>query len=129
MGVVFADMPMPQSLISKEDAVEPEKQNKDVSLTNSTVIPKDQDVMISWKTNNPKILSYEICVGTVAGRWDQLISQLGKDVRAIKLPDLSPDITSLFVEFSYRVPSEIMTDHHESSECVVLYEALEISRV
>ena len=108
--------------------MEHKEPNEDVSLTSSTVIPKCQDVVISWKTNNPEILGYEICVGTVAGKWDQLISQIGKDVRAIKLPDLSPDITKLFVEFSYTVPSNT-TNHHESSETVLLYEAWEISRV
>lgn len=101
---------------------------KDVVIISSDVIPKDQDVVISWKSNNPRILGYEICVGTVAGQWDQLDSQFGKDVRSIKLPELSPDITSLFIEFSYTISSET-TDHHESSICVMLHEALKISRV
>jgi hypothetical protein len=127
-GIVFEDIPASHSLISKEGVVESKEPNNDVSLTSSTVIPKGQDVLISWKTNNPEILGYEICVGTVAGRWDQLVSQLGKDVRAIKLPDLSPDITKLFIEFCYSIPSNT-THHHESSETVLLHEAWEISRV
>ncbi|MDC8450239.1 MAG: hypothetical protein LV473_18065 [Nitrospira sp.] len=105
---------------------------RDICLTSPAVISKDQDVVVSWKTSNQEILGYEICVGTAAGQWDQLICQVGKDVRAIKLPGLSPDITQLFVEFSYTINSEIPSEamhHHESSESVVLHEAWEISRV
>lgn len=136
MVLSFTDMPtrLALSLMSKEDAVEIKEPNtvKDVYLTSAAVVPKDQDVVVSWKTDNQNILGFEVCVGTSPGLWNQLNSRLGKDVRAIKLPGLSPDITMLFVEFSYIVPSEVPSEtmhHHESSESVLLHEAWEISRV
>jgi hypothetical protein len=116
-------------LISKEEAMKPKA---DVFITSPAVIPKDQDVVISWKTDNQEILGFEVCVGRSPGLWDQLDSHLGKDVGAIKLPGLQPDITRLFVEFSYTIPSKVASDtmhHHESSESVLLHEAWEISRV
>lgn len=109
---------------------------EDVSLTSPNVIPKDQDVLISWKSINQEILGYEICVGTVAGVWDVCHCEVGKDVREIKLPGLPYNLTPLFVEFSYTIPAETVhsipshTMHdHESSESVLVHEAWEISRV
>ena len=97
-------------------------------ITSPAVIPMDQDVVVSWKTSDQQILGFEICIGTSQGKWDQFSARIGKDVRAIKLPELSPDIKSLFVEFSYIIPSE-STLHHKDFESVVLHEAWKISRV
>ena len=98
-------------------------------ITSPAVIPMDQDVVLSWKTSNQEIQCYEICIGASPGIWDQFSARIGKNVRAIKLPELSPDIKSLFVEFSYIIPSESTSSHHEDFESVVLHEAWKISRV
>jgi hypothetical protein len=101
-----------------------------VHITSSTTLPKNQDVVISWKTDNQEILGYEIRIGAEAGRWDILNSRLGRELREIKLPGLPDHLTSLYVEFGYIVPSHSMDSDHETTENVLLSETpFKISRV
>lgn len=102
----------------------------DVVITSPCSLPKNQDVVISWKTDNQEILAFEIRIGTEPGRWDILNSRLGRDLREVKLPGLPESMTPLYMEFGYVVPSSSMMTGHESSENVLLSEEpLKITRV
>jgi len=101
-----------------------------VLITSPTTIPKNQDVAIAWKTDNARILGFEVRIGTVAGRWDIFTSRIGKDLREIRLPCLPQDLTTLYVEFGYIVPSIATMHGHASTENVLLTEnPLKITRV
>lgn len=101
-----------------------------VFITSPTTIPKNQDIVISWKTDSQEILGYEIHIGTEAGQWDVLSSRLRKDLREIRLPDLPQYMTPLYVEFGYLVPSDEMILGHDHSENVLLCEEpLELTRI
>jgi hypothetical protein len=101
-----------------------------VSITSPTTIPKNQDVVIAWKTDDADILGFEIRIGTVAGQWDVFSGRLGKDLRETRLPALPQNMTPLFVEFGYIVSSSAMNQGHASTENVLLNEEpMEITRV
>jgi hypothetical protein len=100
-----------------------------VVITSSTTIPKNQDVVIEWKTDDPYILGFEIRIGRIAGQWDVISRKLGKDLREIRLSAPPQDMTPLFVEFGYIISSDATKQDHESTENVLLSEEpLVISR-
>lgn len=102
----------------------------EVTITSPTTIPKNQDVGISWETDHQEILGFEIRIGTEAGKWDIFNSRLGRDLRQVKLPGLPDNLTPLYIEFGYIVPSDSMMEGHATSENVLLSEEpMTISRV
>ncbi len=101
-----------------------------VFITSPTTIPKNQDLVISWKTDDQGILGYEIRIGTTPGQWDIFSSRLRTDLREIRLPGLPQHMTPLYVEFGYIVPLDAMPLDHEHSENVLLCEEpLVITRI
>jgi len=101
-----------------------------VSITSPTTIPKNQDIVIAWKTNDADILGFEVRIGTVAGQWDVFSGRLGKDLRETRLSALPQNKTPLFVEFGYTVSSSATVQGHESTENVLLNEEpFQITRV
>lgn len=94
----------------------------DVVITSADCQPKNQDVVISWKVENPEIVAFEIRIGTQKGYWDILNSRLGKDLREIKLPGLPETLTPLYVEFGYTIPSGSMMEEHDGYANVLLSE-------
>lgn len=101
-----------------------------VALISSTTVSKNEHVVIAWQTDNPEIVSFDIRVGTQGGRWDILSATVGNRVREIRLPSLPPDLTPLFLEFGYTIPSGTGMHGHTHYENVLLTEnPIEISRV
>lgn len=102
----------------------------DVVITSPTSLPKNQDVVVSWKANNPDIVGFEIRIGTGDGRWDILNCRLGKDLREVRLPGLPETLTPLYMEFGYIVPSSSMMTGHESyANALLSEEPLKFTRV
>lgn len=108
---------------------------EDVSVTCPSTIPKGQDVVISWQTYNTEILGFQISIGTTSGLSDLFTGQFGKNVRAVSLPDLPSDITTLYIEFSYTVPYAPSLEDakiqglHDNSEIRLLWEEpLQVTR-
>ncbi len=101
---------------------------EDVCIKCSATISKDQEVIISWETNNPEIMGFEISIGTAVGKWDLFTGQFRKDFREVRLPGLSHDLESLYVEFRYIVPYLHSENEpvHASSKVTQEYDRYEI---
>ena len=101
-----------------------------VSLISSTTVSKNEQVVIAWKTDNPEIVSFDIRIGTPGGRWDVLSATVGQRVSEIRLPSLPPELTPLYLEFGYTIPSGTGMHGHTHYENVLLTEdPIVISRV
>jgi hypothetical protein len=101
---------------------------EDVHIKCSATVLKDQEVIISWETDNPAIMGFEISLGTAIGGWDLFSGQFGKDLREVRLPGLSHDLEPLYVEFRYIVPYLHSENEpvHESPKITQEYDRYEI---